>query len=248
MSGLLFTTAVIREDAVWMTGPEGPNRQLPPQHRITTDGEMMAIPPAALGWLLNQPIRAARAFARQDKKRDLFTLHVRGRTYWLRSPDVDEPRGDGIEFTVVREELHPDDLSRCTACGALTMLDDEAIHVGFHMQLAAGQPGNVPNDPLQADDTDRALYRERAHLVAFLAACYPSLIAYNDPDEPNWPVVYVDSPAGQLSWHINPDDLDLFRHVTCNTVHYLRGQWDGHDTEEKYRRLDQVTRRLVCMF
>ena len=23
-----------------------------------------------------------------------------------------------------------------------------------------------------------------------------------DPDEPGWPVLYVDSPAGQLSWHL----------------------------------------------
>lgn len=41
-----------------------------------------------------------------------------------------------------------------------------------------------------------------------------------DPDEPEWPVAYIELPTGQVSWHMpqhpNP--------------------WDGHSTEEKYRR------------
>ena len=42
------------------------------------------------------------------------------------------------------------------------------------------------------------IYRERAHLVALAASLYPSVRAYSDPNEPEWSVVYVDSPAGQL--------------------------------------------------
>ncbi len=38
---------------------------------------------------------------------------------------------------------------------------------------------------------------------------------------------------------INPADIDLFGHVTVGT-----GTWDGHDTEEKYARLDAHTRAL----
>lgn len=87
-----------------------------------------------------------------------------------------------------------------------------------------------------------SVYRERAHLVAHLAALYPSVIGYNDPAEPDWPVVYVKTPEGQLSWHISPEDVDLFGHVTFgNLVSRQTVTWDGHSTEEKYARLDRLT-------
>jgi len=85
------------------------------------------------------------------------------------------------------------------------------------------------------------VYRERAHLVAHLAAAHPSILVYRaDPDAPDWPVIFIDLPTGQVSWHIGPDDLDLFQHVTVGT-----GTWDGHNTEEKYARLDAHTRALA---
>jgi hypothetical protein len=84
------------------------------------------------------------------------------------------------------------------------------------------------------------VYRERACLVALVAALYPSVRAYSDPHEPEWSVVYVDSPAGQLSWHIAENDLDLFEHVEFVPTVHPRAQWDGHTTEEKYRRLGEV--------
>ena len=86
-------------------------------------------------------------------------------------------------------------------------------------------------------DTTSA-YRERAHLVAFLARVYPSVIG-TDPAEPDWPVVYVKTPEGQMSWHISRDDMDLFGHVPdggCVT-------WDGLTTEQKYERLRALTAR-----
>lgn len=84
-------------------------------------------------------------------------------------------------------------------------------------------------------------YRERAHLVAFLAALYPATIG-QDPAEPEYAVVYVQTPHGQLSWHIAPGDMDLFGHVE------LDGEtiWDGHTTEAKYERLGALTRSLAA--
>lgn len=84
------------------------------------------------------------------------------------------------------------------------------------------------------------VYRERAHLVAHLAALYPSRIG-TDPAEPDWPVVYVETEAGQLSWHIAADDLPLFAHVRRGDA-----DWDGHSTKEKYRRLDNLTRTIAA--
>lgn len=85
------------------------------------------------------------------------------------------------------------------------------------------------------------IYRERHHVVAHLAAIYPSVMVLNaDPDEPDWPVLFIDLPTGQVSWHINPADMDLFRHVPIGTA-----EWDGHDVIEKYRRLDEHTANLA---
>lgn len=84
-----------------------------------------------------------------------------------------------------------------------------------------------------------ALYRERAHLLANLAAHYPSHLQYQaDPFNPDWPVLYISLPTGQASWHVSPDDTDLFTHVRTDTLE----SWDGHTTDEKYERLDHATR------
>lgn len=84
------------------------------------------------------------------------------------------------------------------------------------------------------------VYRERARLVAHLATLYPSVLSFSDPTEPEWPVLYVDSPAGQLSWHIAPGDRDLFEHVSLVPPSDARAKWDGHSTEEKYARLASI--------
>jgi hypothetical protein len=110
------------------------------------------------------------------------------------------------------------------------MSDQEAYALG------AEERPTVP-----ALDPVRAVYRERAHLVAHLAACYPSVIGYTDPSEPEWAVVIVMMPTGQAAWHISPGDMDLFGHVD-RTEENL---WDGHSTEEKYARLDAETRLLT---
>lgn len=84
------------------------------------------------------------------------------------------------------------------------------------------------------------VYRERAHLVAYLATQYSAIIAYNDSAEPDWPVIYIDTKFGQLSWHLAPDDLQLFPHVLIAGRHipsHLAPEWDGHSTAEKYDRL-----------
>lgn len=85
------------------------------------------------------------------------------------------------------------------------------------------------------------IYRERAFLIAHLAALYPSTLVHSaDPDAPDWPVIFVDTPRGQLSWHLSPDDLDLFAHVPVLKGHQAP-KWDGHTTAEKYRRLAGLT-------
>lgn len=88
------------------------------------------------------------------------------------------------------------------------------------------------------------VYRERARLVAHLAALYPSHIGFTDPAEPGWAVVVIEGPAGQMSWHVAPGDLELFGHV--RRTQPGDPPWDGHSTATKYERLaalhDDVSR------
>lgn len=84
---------------------------------------------------------------------------------------------------------------------------------------------------------NNSLYRERAHLVAHLSTVYPSVGCYNDSDEPGWLVVFIETPVGQMSWNIAPDDTDLFEGI-CIVDKY---EWDGHSTDEKYRKLQNFT-------
>lgn len=99
----------------------------------------------------------------------------------------------------------------------------------------------VPTAAARAEAERDGAYRERAHLVAHLASLYPSQIAYSDPDAHDWPVVTIETPTGQMSWHIAPTDVELFAHVERQNGLVL--PWDGHTTEQKYERLQQLTRR-----
>jgi hypothetical protein len=86
-----------------------------------------------------------------------------------------------------------------------------------------------------------AVYTERARLVAFLAACY-SAVHVPDRDDDEYEIVYVTTPAGQMSWHVRADDLALFAQpaFVTGTV-----EWDGHTTEAKYERLAEMADRIA---
>lgn len=94
-----------------------------------------------------------------------------------------------------------------------------------------------------AEEQLRPVYREPAQLVAVLASLFPSVWAYSDPAEPEWPVVYVHTPQAQCSWHLAVEDLDLFGHVPQVAPDDPRARWDGHTTEEKYERLAALASR-----
>lgn len=47
-----------------------------------------------------------------------------------------------------------------------------------------------------------------------------------DPNEPAWPIAFIELPTGQVSWH-------LPQHEPA---------WDGHTAEEKYARVGEFIR------
>lgn len=92
---------------------------------------------------------------------------------------------------------------------------------------------------------DDTYYTERTQLLAYIAATLPSHIRV-DPDAPDWPVLCIHGPAGQMAWHIAPADMDVLKHVPRTPRApdaHLRGTgvytcvYDGHTDAEKYERL-----------
>ncbi|MEU9921911.1 hypothetical protein AB0H51_11540 [Streptomyces griseoluteus] len=90
-------------------------------------------------------------------------------------------------------------------------------------------------------------YRERAQLLAWLAALHPTTVITQSPDvdDPDWQLLYLYAGGWQMSWHIHPRDADLFQHVTVVDVTDPRAQWDGHGTVEKYTRIEEHVRLLA---
>lgn len=82
------------------------------------------------------------------------------------------------------------------------------------------------------------VYRERARLISVLSKIWHSYIVTMPGDE--WDVVIVNSPEGQLSWHIADPDMDLFRHLTSEPE---QGQWDGHSTAVKHARMEGMAKQ-----
>lgn len=95
-----------------------------------------------------------------------------------------------------------------------------------------------PPGPLPDEQLDNA-YRERAHLLGFLAAVTPGAVIAPalDVDEPGWQIAYLTIGGRQASWHISPRDAELFAHVEHVPVDDPRARWDGHTTEQKYERI-----------
>lgn len=93
--------------------------------------------------------------------------------------------------------------------------------------------------------TKRSLYRQRAHVVALLSALYPSVLTF-DASEDAWPVLYIATSEGQLSWHINFRDLDLFEHVPTVNPMDPRARWDQHSSGTKHTRLQRLTKAAAA--
>lgn len=113
----------------------------------------------------------------------------------------------------------------------------------YHTVRYAYERG-LAETPARCDD----VYEERNRCVALIAGMaiamgYCAGIAKTAiPDwDPAWHnCVYIDLPTGQVSWHYHDREAHLFNHLPP-----YGGQWDGHDTSEKYRRAALASMRLT---
>jgi len=112
-------------------------------------------------------------------------------------------------------------------------------HVVAHNAAAADSHAEEALRIAERAEAERdAAYRERAQLLALLAAHYPAVLApAPDVEEPGWQILYLDLAGRQCSWHIAPADAAVVATVPQVDADDPRAAWDGHSTEEKYRRI-----------
>lgn len=107
----------------------------------------------------------------------------------------------------------------------------------------------------EASSGEDQAYLERAYVVAALARLYPSGIRKTDIPgwKPNWHgCVYIDLPAGQISFHYEDSQAPLFAALPAYTRPY-----DGHSKADVFirlglldgayaKRLEQLLETAVC--
>lgn len=122
-------------------------------------------------------------------------------------------------------------------------MDFETLKKRVYCGLIFDCPAEEVRPTMQAlcelDDAKNNAYKERNQLVKFLSKCFPSSIERHEGEdwEDDWRnIVFIDLPTGQASWHIHDSELDNFVHLPRNHGR----KWDGHSTELKYQRLDDL--------
>lgn len=96
------------------------------------------------------------------------------------------------------------------------------------------------------DPKDQA-YWERNQLVALLSKHFPSWLERHPDDDKEWDdawriIVVIELPTGKAPWHIHDHDWIYFSHLPVRNSH----SWDGHTTEEKYKRIRAMQSGLHC--
>ena len=117
----------------------------------------------------------------------------------------------------------------CNGYSGLTLAETRAVQARLNQEISLREAAIAAKDNA---------YSERNRLVALLASMYKSSLCQTDiPNwEPDWHwCIFIETPEGQLSWHIHDSELPLFSHIPRRAA-----AWDGHTTEEKYRRVDAL--------
>lgn len=112
----------------------------------------------------------------------------------------------------------------------------------FHSKLKLMlQETSSENKLKEMEKSKDAAYAERNKLVVLLSKLFPAGLKETPIEgwDPAWFwCVYIDLPTGQASWHIRKSELPMFSHLKL-----YKGEWDGHSTEEKYKRIAKIKPR-----
>ena len=151
----------------------------------------------------------------------------------------------GVEWQMVREMLSsPDSFKQVVHAANVPRLVSLARKYGREIVPEVSSDNDVWAI-VSAVDTGRqpegdiaSAYHERSAVITGLARAaqargWGAGWGIDDQEGPDWPIVFIDLPTGQVSWHVHKDDLvNLF-----SWLPQYGGEWDGHSTVEKYNRL-----------
>ena len=99
---------------------------------------------------------------------------------------------------------------------------------------------HVGSELTKMEERKDKAYEERNRVVALLARLLPSGLAKTAIEgwSEEWHnCVYINTPVGQLSWHIHDSQMHLFEGLPP----YV-GEWDGHTTEVKYDKIESMNK------
>lgn len=88
------------------------------------------------------------------------------------------------------------------------------------------------------EDPEIGVYTQRATLLGGYVAMFGGVFSYIDKATPGWPVLYIETPEGQVSQHTHPDDVRVYEGLNVPVVDDY--PWDGHSKTEAYQRLRRL--------
>jgi hypothetical protein len=114
----------------------------------------------------------------------------------------------------------PDPITLPQHIGSTSMSQLQGHLLGFMLLDIRDHDPSLFNGPAQTDENYSR--RNTAIYTAVATARAAGLVANVSPDptDSRWCIAYIELPTGQVSWHVPA-------HPT---------PWDGHTTEEKYKR------------
>jgi hypothetical protein len=137
--------------------------------------------------------------------------------------------------------------SYCTACRCTRWIDiEDNWCTGGHFLRDLPNDTNAKEEKGTTMTTMDEVYTDRNNAVQ-LAAAFALLAGFrvgwrvDEQEGERWPVLYIDTPQGQVSWHIPATELAPGWPLYPDT-------WDGHDASAKINRIRATIGRATTRF
>ena len=87
----------------------------------------------------------------------------------------------------------------------------------------------------ESNTLEEAYFDRNQVVLAFAKMCAENglKVGWNSEKQPDWPVLLIDLPTGQVSWHIPREMAEPYE---IFAVHPM--DWDGHDLQQKRERMN----------
>ena len=94
------------------------------------------------------------------------------------------------------------------------------------------------SEKFESDTLNDAYFDRNQAVMAFAAVCMGYAFPVGIKDDPEWPILFIKLPQGQVSWHIPKAEL-------IGDWPAFEGEWDGHTLEQKRERITEFIKYLI---